>query len=186
MHDQVGVTLQGVDDDGVLVDVVHWDGREVDALADGGGHRRPAGSAFGEHGCTFGVVGHAGHVRADEHEVSVVRTEGGHLDEGVEDPGHVLEPVPSAHLDDEAGVVRWRGTVGDQARVVTDRADGAVAAFEVDGGVSPRAGDESDGAQDAGDGVLIEFAVLGRERVDGWRDHDEPVGGHPLGHVLAP
>ena len=96
------------------------------------GHGPPVGAALGEHLGALGVVGHPGHVRPDEHEVGVVGTVGGHRDEPREHAGHVLEPVPPAHLDHEPGVVGRRRTVGDEVGVAPDGARGAVAALEVD------------------------------------------------------
>ena len=86
------------------------------------GHVPPQGAALGQHVGALRVVGHPGHVGADEHEVGIGGTVGGHRDEAREDAGHVLEAVPSADLDDEPGVMRWRRPVGDQVGVVPDGA----------------------------------------------------------------
>ena len=86
LHDEMGVALQRVDDDRVLVAVVHRNGREVDAPADLIGQVRPLCSALGEHGGALGVVGHRRDVRPGEHEVGVVGTVFCHRHERREDP----------------------------------------------------------------------------------------------------
>ena len=70
--------------------------------------------------------------------------------------------------------------------VAPDGALGAVAAFEVDGPVRIRAGDHPDGGEDRADRSRIQFAVLGRERVDRRRDDDEPLPVHAVRHVFLP
>ena len=64
LHDDVGAPLQRVDDDRVLVGVVHRQQREVDPAADRRRQRVPGRLDLGEDLGALGVVGDRGDVRA--------------------------------------------------------------------------------------------------------------------------
>ena len=73
--------------------------------------------------------------------------------------------------------------VGHEAGVWPDRPERAVAALEGDGAFWRGVVEQADRRQDPPDGRPIQFAVLGRERVDRRWDDDHPVPVHPLRHV---
>ena len=69
LDDDGRVALHGVDDERVLVEVVHGHRREMDPAADAVGQAPPLLAARGEHLRAFRVVGDAGDVGSDEHQV---------------------------------------------------------------------------------------------------------------------
>jgi hypothetical protein len=97
------VSLQRVHDDGVLVDVVHRDARQMAPLQYCIGQPLPRGAAGGENVGALRVVGNRGYVRAHQHQMYVLRCRPDVSGEGRQHAGHVLEPVPATHLDD-----KWR------------------------------------------------------------------------------
>jgi hypothetical protein len=100
LDDHGGVPLQRIHDDRVLVDVVHRDRGQVHADADRFRELVPVLGAVAEHLGALGVVGHARDVRPREHQVSAVQAVvGDRKDEALHHAGHVLEPIPPAHLE---------------------------------------------------------------------------------------
>ena len=183
LHDRVRVPLERVDDDGVLVHVVHRDRRQVHPLANAVGQRAPLRTALGQHLGAFGIVVHAGHVRPGQHEVGVGWAV--HAGEPLHHAGHVLEAVPPAHLDHEGRVVGRRRPV-DETGVDPYRAGRAIAPVETRSGRRVGPADESCRGEDRAHGLRRELLVLGGERVDRGGDDDEPSLVHPHRGVGAP
>jgi hypothetical protein len=103
LHDHTRVPLERVDDDRVLLGVLHRKGRQVDAAAGLVGQRLAQGDRVAPHALALRVVGDRLHRRTGVHEVGAgVR---GHvLGEAANHPERVLEGVPARDLEDHGHI----------------------------------------------------------------------------------
>lgn len=87
---------------------------------------------------------------------------GDDLGEGCQHTGHVLEPIPAAHLHDKRRICRRRrlGLPAGEVTVPPDAAPLTTPTLEFDQCLGAAVGCESDEPLDAGDRLGVEEAVL--------------------------
>ncbi len=169
---------------GVLVDVVHRQRAQVQTRLGLVGLVVPDLLALLEHLGALGVVAHARHVRADEHQVGVVGQVVEVVGERTEHPVHVLEPVPATDLQHEPGVGRDHLPAVHEVVVGPHLAGAALAAPELAGaGLAVVHLDQSRALEHRLDVVVVHVLVLGAERVDRRGDDAHPLLRHPVRHV---
>ena len=102
-------------------------------------------------------------------------------------PFHVLQAVPTRHLDHEPVHCAEHRAFGSEDRCApSDMPHASVAPSElVAVAVATICRDDPDPRHDVDDLVLAELLVLRGERVDRWRDHPDLVAVDPGRHVLA-
>ena len=171
-HD-VGAALQRVDDDRVLVGLVHRQQREVHAPADALRQLVPRRLDLLEDLRALGIVGHRRDVGAGEQQMRVLV--GVHvLGEGRQDARRILQTIPARDLGQQRHVEAQRVLL-DDARLVLDPAHAAVEALEDRPRVVVMVGGQPRGTQHGGHRGERHRVVLGRERVDR-RGDDSDLG----------
>ena len=100
LRDDVGAPLERVDDDRVLVEIVHRQQREVHAPPDAPRQLAPGRLDLRQHLGSLGVVGHRRDVGSGQHQVRLLLGVDV-LGEPGEHAQRVLEPVPARHLREQ-------------------------------------------------------------------------------------
>ncbi len=171
LHHDRGVALERVDDRRVLLQVVHRQKSQVDALAHGRLELAPVAASGGQHGGALGIVGHGVDRRPCVDQVRVGM--GGDVTrEPVDHADGVLQRVPARHLQHVA-LARLQRPVLVDVRRARDHALAAVEAPERRRASVAAARADARRAQDRVDGPVAQVLVLGGERVD--RRGDDPL-----------
>ena len=165
------MALDGVDDRGILLDVVHGNRHEVHAVASRRGQGLPRLDALLQDRLTLRVVGDPAdvgpHQRKDRLLVGDV------LGKAVEHTHHVLEPVPPRDLHDRSDI-GVGGTVGTHDLALVGhppRRSVATDERRLDVGVATR---DARVHEDRRTDVVVQHFVLRREGIDRGRDDVNP------------
>ena len=107
------------------------------------------------------------------------------LGEPRQDTSHVLEPIPTADLQDDARVRRYRAPLEEQSRMLSERAPRPVAVIERDSGrpFATRV-DQTCPSQRRRDLIVVEGNILGTERIERRGDDEQTVTRNPARREL--
>jgi hypothetical protein len=182
-----GVPLERVDDDGVLVAVVHRERGEMHPTTHFRRQAPPSFPALGEDLCALRVIAHPGHLQSGQHQMRLPDTMlVARADETCHHPCHVLQPVPTAYLHNKRRPQRGRVRLEEDAPglpVSPHRPPCAIPAGEAHRSLRIAVRHQAHGGQDGRHLVSRERQVLCRERVDRWGDNDQLGVVGPLGGV---
>jgi hypothetical protein len=177
LRDHPCVTLKRVDDDCVLVGIVHPDRREVDAGTELLWQALPRGDRAAQDLLALGVVGDSFHCWAGVEEVRA-RGVGDVLGEALDHAQRILEGVPARDLEDER-VVPAERLVLHQLDLALHATLGPVVTLERDGSALG-ALDQPNSPKDRLDALGLELLVLRCEDIDGRLDQEDAVAVEPL------
>ena len=184
LHDYRCMPLQGVDHRRVLLQVVHGECYELDALALFGAQPAPVDLDLLEDLGAFGVIGDTLDARARKHELRMIGARRvDRPDESVQDADGILESIPTRNLDHKGRIDRRRRALAQDLGAALDERHGAIRSRETARTVRRHAGNHSQMSQYAADRCVGHLLVLGRERIDGRRKNQTATVVQQVGKV---
>ena len=131
LHDDRGVSLQRVDDGGVLLGVGHWQVHEMNSSTVGVRELAPGAQDLVEDRCSLRIVGHRVHVWASQDQLGTGRRRPVHeLRKALHDAQVVLQRVPARDLHDQWDVPAGGPAEADDVGLSVDSPRGPVRSEE--------------------------------------------------------